>query len=207
MSLRSALGFQSSGGILAVMLGGAGAFFALVLGSGMGKPGAFVSLLLIGFLVVVAVLTIGFVDIFTTPDKRRRGVLIVRGVLIAFFLLLGISCLSLYAVKRAFFTYTPFEEIEPELRRIAEQPATQMDVPLPLNRWFGSYYVDEYAVDSRGGVYFRTSTGPDGFGPDTVSRGFCLDPNPDGSPFGAKYYEPDSIGNGWYRFMVSNDWY
>ena len=205
--IRSPLGLLPLGGILAIMIGGAGAFFALVLGTGMGKPGTIVSLLLIGFLIVAAVLAIWLVDYLATARTRRVSRWIVWGVLVSFFVILGIASASLYTVKRTAFTYTPFEEIEPELRKIAETPVAQKDIEIPLNRWFGSYYIDVYAVDSRGGVYFRTSSGPDGLGPDTVSRGFCLNPNPEGSPFGAKYYKPEPIGDGWYKFEASNDYF
>lgn len=46
-----------------------------------------------------------------------------------------------------------------------------------LDRRFGPYRVDRYAADPRGGVYFRTMTGPDGIGPDRMSYGFAFRPN------------------------------
>ena len=60
----------------------------------------------------------------------------------------------------------------------------------PLGRWLGVYYIDRYAKDPRRGVYFRVTTGGDGIGPNAISYGFAYQPNPLGSPFGAKYYSP-----------------
>ncbi|MEM6552608.1 MAG: hypothetical protein AAF750_10845 [Planctomycetota bacterium] len=77
----------------------------------------------------------------------------------------------------------------------------------PLHQGFGPYYVDEFAADPRGGVYFRTRRGSDGIGPDTMSHGFVKHPNPNGTPFGAARYRLFPIGNGWHQFQASNDWH
>jgi len=71
----------------------------------------------------------------------------------------------------------------------------------------GIYHVDEWASDQRGGVYFRTGTGPDGIGPDTMSYGFVYRPNREGSPFGASHYMVRRLGGDWYWFRASNDWF
>lgn len=76
-----------------------------------------------------------------------------------------------------------------------------------LNKRLGVYFVDEFATDPRGGAYFRVYKGPDGFGPDTISYGFVHQPNPDGTPFGAKGYQTYPLGGGWYWFEASDDWY
>jgi len=78
---------------------------------------------------------------------------------------------------------------------------------VPLDRWLGIYHVDEWASDQRGGVYFRTGTGPDGIGPDTMSYGFVYRPNREGSPFGASHYMVRRLGGDWYWFRASNDWF
>lgn len=75
-----------------------------------------------------------------------------------------------------------------------------------LNKRLGIWYVDQYAVDPRGGTYFRIASGQEGFGPDTISYGFAFKPNLKGSPFGnARYYYSNLVGE-WFYFEVSNDW-
>ena len=76
-----------------------------------------------------------------------------------------------------------------------------------LGRRVGIYYIDEWATDERGGVYFRTGTGPDGIGPDTMSCGFAYQPNRSGSPFGASEYAVRRLFGHWYWFRASNDWF
>ncbi len=77
----------------------------------------------------------------------------------------------------------------------------------PPGSHFGVYHVDEYAADSRGGVFFRVYTGPDGIGPDRMSYGFVFKPNPEGTPFGAAGYETHRLSRDWYWFCASDDWY
>jgi hypothetical protein len=74
-----------------------------------------------------------------------------------------------------------------------------------LDRWIGIYHVDEYAADPRGGVYFRTGSGPDGIGPDMMSYGFVYRPNPQGTPFGATRLEIRRITQDWCWFQTSDD--
>jgi hypothetical protein len=76
-----------------------------------------------------------------------------------------------------------------------------------LNRRLGVYTVDEYAADPRGGVYFRVYQGRDGIGPDVMSYGFVHKPNRQGTPFGAAHYQVFRLGNDWYWFHASDDWY
>lgn len=76
-----------------------------------------------------------------------------------------------------------------------------------VDRFFGVVFVDEFAVDDRGGVYFRTYTAPDGLGPDVMSYGFVYQPNHQGTPFGAANYGLFRLGSDWYWFRASDDWY
>ena len=73
--------------------------------------------------------------------------------------------------------------------------------------WVGIYRVDMCVTDPRGGVYFRTATGPGGIGPDTVSYGFVYRPNRQGSPFGASGYLVRPLSGEWYWFEASDDSY
>jgi hypothetical protein len=85
--------------------------------------------------------------------------------------------------------------------------APPADTRAALGRRLGIYHVDEWATDARGGVYFRTGTGPDGIGPDTMSYGFAYQPNRAGSPFGASRYMIRRLFGDWYWFRASDDWY
>jgi hypothetical protein len=76
-----------------------------------------------------------------------------------------------------------------------------------FNRRIGPYLIDVCLVDDRGGSYFRVYSGADGIGPDVMSYGFCYEPNRDGSPFGAAHYRTFRLGNGWYWFRASDDWF
>jgi hypothetical protein len=75
-----------------------------------------------------------------------------------------------------------------------------------LGRQVGPYWVDRYAADKRGGVFFRTATGPGGIGPDEISYGFAFRPNGRGSPFGNSHYWHRHLFGNWYVFEASNDW-
>jgi hypothetical protein len=72
--------------------------------------------------------------------------------------------------------------------------------------WVGIYWVDRYAADPRGGVYFRTGSGPAG-GPDEMSYGFAYRPNGEGTPFGAAEYRVSALVGEWYWFQASDDWF
>jgi len=75
-----------------------------------------------------------------------------------------------------------------------------------LKAMLGVYYVDEYAADRRGGVYFRTHAGLAGFGSDTLSYGFAFRPNAEGSPFGNSHYRISPLVGDWYAFSASDHW-
>jgi hypothetical protein len=90
---------------------------------------------------------------------------------------------------------------------LVSQAPTAKYVGVKLNRLVGLYYVNEYAADERGGVYFRTYSGRDGSGPDTLSSGFAYRPNLKGTPFGAARYKLHPLNAEWYWFQVSDDSY
>lgn len=73
------------------------------------------------------------------------------------------------------------------------------------NQRIGPYEVDVFCKDERGGVYFRTSTMPDGLGPDIISYGFAYRPNLIGAPFGKSSYKINRIYGDWYVFSISDD--
>ncbi|MBL8822583.1 MAG: hypothetical protein JNJ77_08355 [Planctomycetia bacterium] len=110
--------------------------------------------------------------------------------------------LKYYIPRRTAFALSrsSFEQLFPEAK-ISKYQGTK------LNQRLGIYHVDEYAADARGGVYFRVHWGPDGIGPDTMSYGFVYKPNQKGTPFGAARYGLYGLGNDWYWFHASNDWY
>jgi hypothetical protein len=89
-------------------------------------------------------------------------------------------------------------------RWVATAPANRYGGE-PWGHRLGVYYVDRYAADPRGGVYFRTHTGPDGIGPDTMSYGFASRPNREGTPFGNAGYRLSHMVGDWYCFSASND--
>ena len=75
-----------------------------------------------------------------------------------------------------------------------------------VNAVIGPYWVDRYAADRRGGVFFRTGTGPDGISPDEMSYGFAFRPNDSGTPFGNARYHVRHLFGDWYTFEASDDW-
>ncbi len=75
-----------------------------------------------------------------------------------------------------------------------------------LGQQIGPYWVDRYGQDSRGGVYFRTHSGPDGIGPDEMSYGFVFQPNDEGTPFGNAHYRCRHLFGDWFAFAASDDW-
>jgi hypothetical protein len=77
---------------------------------------------------------------------------------------------------------------------------------LKLNRRIGAWKVDRYAIDPRGGVFFRTGAGFT-LGPDGMHYGFAYRPNPEGSPFGRAGYRLSRMSAHWYSFSVSDDYY
>ena len=119
-----------------------------------------------------------------------------------------ITLLVLFTTYAALRFYVPrriaFAAYRPSFQRL-------IDVGVVENRHFnhriGPYQIDECLVDKRGGTYFRVYSGADGIGPDVMSSGFCYNPNCDGSPFGAAHYRTFPLGDGWYWFRASDDWF
>ncbi len=124
-----------------------------------------------------------------------REVAIIAGIVLVCYVLL-----KFYIPRRlAFMTSrSAFEQVRVQLPVSAKGKIT-------LNRKLGLYEVDEYAIDSRGGVYFRVFWGGDGLSPDIISYGFAHQPNREGSPFGAAKYQVFYLYGDWYWFRVSDD--
>lgn len=124
-----------------------------------------------------------------------REVTIIAGIVLVCYVLL-----KFYIPRRLAFmiSQSAFEQVRVQLPISATGKIT-------LNRKLGLYEVDEYAMDSRGGLYFRVFWGGDGLGPDTISYGFVHQPNSEGSPFGAAKYQVFYLYGDWYWFRVSDD--
>ncbi|MBD2206977.1 hypothetical protein H6G33_31385 [Calothrix sp. FACHB-1219] len=124
-----------------------------------------------------------------------REVTIIAGIVLVCYVLL-----KFYIPRRLAFmiSQSAFEQVRVQLPISAKGN-------IKLNRKLGLYEVDEYAMDSRGGVYFRVFWGGDGLSPDTISYGFVHQPNSEGSPFGAAKYQVFYLYGDWYWFRVSDD--
>jgi hypothetical protein len=72
-----------------------------------------------------------------------------------------------------------------------------------FDRRLGVYHVDRFAADPRGGFYFRTYSGSDGFSTSRMTYGFSYRPNRAGSPFGDEKYALAHIVGDWYAFQAS----
>lgn len=131
-----------------------------------------------------------------TPVPCFRWIIVAIAILILSFVLIlnGIPSRVAFVLSRPAFQ-----------RQAAMAPATEYQGEA-LGRLLGFYFVDRYAADPRGGLYFRTHTGPDGFGPDTMNYGFAYRPNPKGTPFGNAEYCYSHVVGDWYVFSASNDW-
>jgi hypothetical protein len=124
-----------------------------------------------------------------------REVAIIAGIVLVCYVLL-----KFYIPRRLAFmiSRSAFEQVRVQLPVSAKGKIT-------LNRKLGLYEVDEYAIDSRGGVYFRVFWGGHGLSPDVISYGFVHQPNREGSPFGAADYQIFYLYGDWYGFRVSDD--
>lgn len=72
-----------------------------------------------------------------------------------------------------------------------------------INWRLGVYRVDRLCTDPRGGIYFRTRFGPDGFHMGKMAYGFSHRPNQTGSPFGDEKYTLSHIVGDWYAFQAA----
>ena len=181
---------------LATILGGIGLVVMSLWPGFAGGCWIFLALPLIALLGLAWLLVamIGYVRHRNAPSLRQ---LAVAPILVC----LTLALLVFYIPRRiAFLAHRgPFE------KHVASVRANGYPTERP--GWIGIYRVDMCVTDPRGGVYFRTGTGPDGIGPDTVSYGFVYRPNRKGSPFGASGYRVRRLGGEWYWFEASDDSY
>jgi hypothetical protein len=142
---------------------------------------------------------LGLADLVRPPQpgqQRRRWGLISAAIMYA-----TLGLLRLHVPQRVVFLFCfsalqPLVETAPDIRNGEAE----------LGRHVGPYVVDRYGADPRGGVYFRTATGPDGLSPDTFSYGFVDRPNREGTPFGNARYGLRHLFGNWYWFAASDDW-
>jgi hypothetical protein len=126
------------------------------------------------------------------PPRRRRW--LAAGALI---LLLNCGLLWCGAPRRLAFLHSlPAFEAS-----IATAPRAYSSAKR-LDRRFGVYHVDQVATDPRGGIYYRTRSGPDGFQMKKMTYGFSHRPNAAGSPFGDEKYALTHIVGEWYSFRA-----
>lgn len=128
------------------------------------------------------------------PEGKRWGVRCV-GLVVVF-------CAMLASHLATVITFPLFQDAFEQL--VKTSPAKR-DFSGFASQKIGPYPVDDYCADDRGGVYFRTNTGRDGLGPDTVSYGFAFRPNLQGTPYGNTSYELTQLFGDWYTFSASND--
>lgn len=123
---------------------------------------------------------------------------VIRIVLIAIVSIGSYGLLKFYVPRRIAFSLS-----RPAFDRGLEKTPQGTNI---RSLQFGVYKIEAYAIDRRGGQYFRAYSHGDGLGPDTVSYGFVYQPNSEGSPFGDAYYGIHPLGKGWYWFEASGDW-
>ena len=191
---------------IAIVLTGLACLSVLTIGV---YPGVLNDLLfgaiLLSFLVVpvVAVVTLVVIVVLALKGKLRKIAISWRT--------LGLMFLTLFLTYGLLRYYVP-RRIAFALSRSAFEPFIAQAKPseyqgTALNKRLGVYRVDQYAADPRGGVYFRVYSGGDGISPDRMSYGFAYQPNPKGTPFGATRYRVFPLGNDWYWFRASDDWF
>jgi hypothetical protein len=128
------------------------------------------------------------------PERRRWSIGCIVILILSFVLILtGIP------MRVAFLLSRPSFERHAALATASERNSE------PLERWLGVYFVDRYAADAGGGVYFRTHAGADGIGPDTMSYGFAFRPNPNWTPLGSARHRFAQVAGDWFVFSASND--
>jgi hypothetical protein len=156
-----------------------------------------VSLPLLGFWFLMLVV-FGLRDIASRPEPpgRRRW----WGVLSAGIMFGTIALLWFRVPQRIAFAFC-----YADLRGLVDAAPADEFRREEIGCQVGPYWVDQYGADQRGGVFFRTATGPDGIGPDQMSYGFAFRPNGQGSPFGNSRYGQRHLFGDWYVFAVSDD--
>ena len=151
-----------------------------------------------GLLVFAAACMVILVSVFVVADadklrSRRRAV--VAAAVVAATLALAWGDVP---VRIAFWASSgAFDELA------AAVPPAAPGKTMPLYRQAGLYGVDAHASDAAGGRYFRVGSSSL---LDTTSWGFCRNPHPDTSPFGAAGYSTTALGGGWHWFTANNDW-
>jgi hypothetical protein len=184
------------------MLGGA-ALVTLAIWPGLigdlvfGFPFFVLSLPALGiwFLLLVGLGLVDVVGGWRTSGRRRWG-------LWSAAILFGTLALLWFRVpQRVAFAFCS-SDLEP----LADQAAAEGSLEPHAGFRVGPYWIDDYAGDERGGVFFRVRTGPDGIGPDIMSYGFARRPNREGTPFGNAQYQRCHLFGGWYAFAASDDW-
>lgn len=138
-------------------------------------------------------------DLATRPEppaRRRWWGLGSAGVMFA-----TLALLWFHVPQRVAFAFC-----QAELRGLVDDAPAGEFGGVELGRQVGPYHVDRYAADERGGVFFRTATGPDGISPDQMSYGFAFRPNGRGTPFGNARYGHLHLFGDWYMFAASDDW-
>ncbi|MCI0462212.1 MAG: hypothetical protein L0Z62_35110 [Gemmataceae bacterium] len=143
-------------------------------------------------------ITLAVLDLARKPDpaRKRRWGLGSAGVMFA-----TLGLLWLRVPQRVIFAFHASE-----LRGLVDTAPGDGFQGQDTGRQVGLYRIDCSRADHRGGVYFRTHTGPDGIGPDTMSYGFAFRANGQGTPFGNAYYRYRWLFGDWYVFAASNDW-
>lgn len=172
-------------------------------------PGVLNDLLFIGFflsfLVVPLFIVVGGTVLawFAWTSRLKKPDIPWKVISIALLMLISTyGMLHFYLPRRlAFLISKPaFEQIVTHLPKTKEGHAK-------LNQQVGIYWVDEFAVDPRGGTYFLVYAGQDGIGPDRMHYGFCYEPNREGTPFGAASYRIHHLVGDWYWFQASDDFF
>jgi hypothetical protein len=186
-------------------------------------PGVLVDLMLIGILLsplwVPALILFGSVALFFRGRSAERAVerVHVRAAKVggnkiaacpgrALIALSTVLALSLALAMSGIPRRVAFRVSRPAFERLVISAPVSPHGSEVLGRMVGLYYVDRYAADPRGGVYFRTHAGADGIGPDTMSHGFAYRPNPQGTPFGRAGYRCSRVVGDWYVFSASDDY-
>lgn len=116
----------------------------------------------------------------------------------------GLALKIAFVLQRASFTRVEQQDLPSEGKIWCRENWCERTPP-PSIETIGIYRIDAIATDRRGGTYFRTLSFPDMI--DTVSWGFALRPNTDGSPFGAAGYRTTRLAGDWHVFTASNDWH
>jgi hypothetical protein len=132
-------------------------------------------------------------ELLGPPPARRR-----RAVVAALVLVLNGGLLWGGVSRRLAFLHA-----RPAFEAFVASAPPARDGGEGLDRRFGVYHVDRFAADPRGGLYFRTRSGPDGFYTRRMTYGFSHRPNPTGSPFGDEKYSLSHLVGDWYCFQAS----